>query len=408
MTLPPAVSVIVVSRGRPARLTLCLTAIGQLWYPRFEVVVVADPAGCAAVRDLGWEGRVKLVAFDEANISAARNLGIAEAAGEILAFIDDDAVPEPSWLDHLCAPFADPEVVQTGGFLRGRNGISLQWPARVVNALGETRVVETPGEAPFTPACGPGEAVKTEGANMALRRDVIAGIGGFDPAFAFYLDETDVNLRLKGRRSVLVPLAQVHHGYAGSDRRLANRAVTDLTQVGASTMVFLRKHAPEDMHDARRNKFREEQRKRLIGQMVDGLLSPDRIAPLMTTLEQGVRLGRARPLAPCPSLPAPAHPFLAFDGAMTGRSRFFAGRPWSRRRLAARARAAVAGGDVATVLRLSPTALAHRAAFHPSGYWEQWGGLFGRRARSGRWFTWTGFAARVQQERAKLSKLRRI
>ena len=41
-----------------------------------------------------------------------------------VAFIDDDAVPEPSWLCRLVAPFEDPGVAGTGGYLRGRTGIS--------------------------------------------------------------------------------------------------------------------------------------------------------------------------------------------------------------------------------------------------------------------------------------------
>ncbi|MEP5155405.1 glycosyltransferase family A protein, partial [Planktotalea sp.] len=89
----PSVSVIVVSRGRAADLPLCLTGISQLDYPEFEVVLVADKDGMEAARDLSFFEDLKCVAFEEANISAARNLGIAEAAGEIVAFIDDDAVP---------------------------------------------------------------------------------------------------------------------------------------------------------------------------------------------------------------------------------------------------------------------------------------------------------------------------
>ena len=50
--------------------------------------------------------RAGQIAFDEANISVARNLGIMAAASEIVGFIDDDAVPEPTWLTRLTAPFA--------------------------------------------------------------------------------------------------------------------------------------------------------------------------------------------------------------------------------------------------------------------------------------------------------------
>jgi len=217
MTAAP-VSVIVVSRGRPSLLPRCLTGIGQLCYPAFEIVVVADTGGIEAVRAMGWQARVKLVAFDTANISQARNAGIAASTGEIIAFIDDDAVPEPTWLAHLAAPFADPDIAATGGFVIGRNGISFQWTARAVNARGEKIALDHSGDAPFEPSPPEGFVTKTEGTNCAFRRRALAEIGGFDPAFRFYMDETDVNLRLAqaGGRTVLVPLALTAVGGFGS------------------------------------------------------------------------------------------------------------------------------------------------------------------------------------------------
>ena len=91
-----SVSVVIVSRGRPAALIRCLTGVSQLTYPVFEVIVVADPAGIDAASISTHADHLKLVPFDEANISKARNAGIAASAGEIVAFIDDDAVPEPT------------------------------------------------------------------------------------------------------------------------------------------------------------------------------------------------------------------------------------------------------------------------------------------------------------------------
>ena len=117
------VSVVIVSRDRPLALRRCLTGVSQLQFTPFEVVVVADPAGLAAARELPFAAHLRLVSFDEPNISAARNLGLTHAAGDV-AFIDDDAVPEPTWLRHLTAPAGQADVAAMGGFVRGRNGIS--------------------------------------------------------------------------------------------------------------------------------------------------------------------------------------------------------------------------------------------------------------------------------------------
>lgn len=404
------VSVIVVSRGRPGLLPRCLTGISQLCYPAFEIVVVADPAGIAAVQAMGWAARVKLVAFDAPNISAARNAGIAAAAGEIIAFIDDDAVPEPTWLRHLAAPFDDPQVDATGGYVIGRNGITFQWTARGVEPTGFAYPLDAPGMAPFTPKLPQGHAVKTEGTNSAFRRAALAGMGGFDPAFRYFLDETDVNLRLAqaGRRTVLVPLAQVHHGYAASDRRGGDRAPADLGEVGASAAVFRRKHAPATDATAVLARLRREQRLGLLRHMIDGGLEPRDIARLLSGLEAGFDRGEAREVAPLAPITTATAPFLPFRRSPAGGvSRYFAGRIWNRRSLRRRAAAAAASGDIVTLYRFSHSALRHRVRFHEGGWWEQRGGLFGRAGRDESFFRLTLFRAKVGREWARVALLRR-
>ncbi len=203
------VSVIIVSHGREAALKRCLKALRQLLYPTFEVVVVADRPTLAALQGLPQAMGIKTAPCDAQNISLARNIGLGLAAGEVVAFIDDDAVPEPTWLTHLAAVFDDAEVAAAGGYVRGRNGISWQWRGAWVDGCGVRHALPLEGERPTVLHPGPGRAVKTEGTNMAFRREVIAGIGGFDPAFRFFLDETDLNLRLAraGLATALVPLA---------------------------------------------------------------------------------------------------------------------------------------------------------------------------------------------------------
>ena len=78
----PSVSVVIVSHGRPESLLWCLSALAGVVYQPFEIVVVADLAACAYVGESPYAGRIKLVAFEEPNIAAARNKGVAEAAGE--------------------------------------------------------------------------------------------------------------------------------------------------------------------------------------------------------------------------------------------------------------------------------------------------------------------------------------
>lgn len=408
--MPPSVSLVIVSRERPAALALCLTGVAQLDYPLLEVIVVACPAGVDVVAARADAARIKVAPYDAANISAARNLGIALAAGDIVAFLDDDAVPEPSWLRHLAASFEDAQVAVAGGFVRGRNGISYQNRARVVDALGNAEPLEIVGDAPVVLRRETGRAIKTEGTNMAVRRELLVAMGGFDPAFRFYLDETDLNMRLAmaGHATAIVPLAEVHHGYAASARRHADRRPRDLFEIGASLAVYLRKHAPEARHKAQWLRFQAEQRARLAGFLQQGPMGADDVARLMHGLRKGWKAGQARALeaeAPLLSATEAFRPFAARPGAP---HLVLSGRTWQRESLHQAARAAVRDGAVVTVFRFSPTALFHRMRFHADGFWEQTGGQFGRSDRDQPALRMATLRRRVRAETARLSRVRPV
>jgi len=384
--LPPPTSLIIVSRHRTATLLRALTGVAQMDHPAFEVIVVADPVAVEVVRATGLP--LKLAEFDEANISAARNLGLSLAAAPVVAFLDDDAVPEPTWLSRLTVPFHDPRVTQAGGFVRDRSGFGWQWRALRVDARGFDHAFDPgpgvslhPGEA--------GRTVRTQGTNCAFRRDDLLAIGGFDPAFRFYLDETDVNLRLAARGGLcaIVPGAVVHHGLAASARRRADRVPTDLYEIGASIAAFLRRHAPDDAraladHEA-------DQRARLIRHMIAGGLEPRDVARLMARLRAGLAEGRDRPFltATPPSADPPA--FLPLPGTgprpglVLGRD-LLAGPlsgPGRARQLRERAAEAVASGRIVTLFRLARGFHPQVQEFHPGGWWEITGGRFGRADR---------------------------
>jgi len=377
------VSVVIVSRGRPQSLTRTLTGILQLQYWNFEVVVVADPGSIAAARTLPFASELKLVPFDQPNISAARNLGLTHAAGDIIAFIDDDAVPEPMWLRHLIAPAARADVAAMGGYVRGRNGISFQWKASSLDAQGLPHALQLDDQQATVMTPPKGRAIKTEGTNMAFRRDVLIELGGFDPAFHYFLDETDLNMRLAraGHATALVPLAEVHHGFAENRMRTASRVPTDLFDIGASWAVFQRKHVPQGDRAKQWQNLRHEQRSRLLRLMQSGHLEPRDIRRLMKRIDLGFSDGLARSLV-SPALPKHAlAPFLQFPSTARD-SVMILSRPVRAKQDRARALAQVAQGHIVTLFILSPTAMFHHLGFDRQGFWVQRGGLFGKVARN--------------------------
>lgn len=401
MIAPPA-SVIVVSRHRAAALIRCVVGLTQQDHAQFEVIVVADPAAIAAVGALDLP--LKLIAFDEANISAARNLGLAQAAAAVVAFIDDDAVAEPTWLSRLTAPFSNPQVVAATGFVRGRNGISYQWQACEVDALGQDHPLDIIGNSLHQGT--PQRAVKTQGTNCAFRRDALLSVGGFDPGYRFFLDEADVNLRMASLGpTAIIPDAQVHHGYEASARRAANRVPLSLYDIAASTAIFLRRHAPKADLDQALKALSLREAARITGHRRAGRLDAQAEAALLISLAQGWRDGLARPLTELAPLPMPTCLLRPLqNGPRPGQ--ILAGRSWQKRRLIARAVAAK--GQITTVILLSPTARPHRHSFQPEGFWLQTGGLFGQSDRQGPRLRLISFRRRIAEETARIAPFRPI
>lgn len=410
MAARPATSVIVLSRGRPGGLLRTLASLRFQDHPAFEVIAVTDPAGRAALEAAGWLDHLKHVPFDTANVAAARNRGVAVAAGEVVAFIDDDAVAEPTWLGHLSEPFADPRVGAAGGFVRGRNGITFQWRARTADRYGRhadlgvepRRTSVLQGEA--------GRAIRTEGTNCAFRRETLRQLGGFDECFRFYLDETDLNLRLgqAGWATAIVPLAQVHHAYAASASRRADRVPTDLREIGASLAWYCCKHGEAAGIPVALAAFRAEQLRRLLRHMVAGRIEPRDVGRLLRTLEAGFVEGAARrgPLPARLSAPAPAFLPLELTGAGRGLSLLIGARPrhWDRARAYARSQAAA--GAVVTLMALDLSPRFHRVSFQPEGYWLHRGGILGRAERDAPLLRFATLRGRLRDEAARLAGVR--
>ncbi len=313
----PAISVLIASHGRPALLVRALRFIAQSDHPALEVVVAADAAGLGALAAAGFAGRIKTREVAVANIAVARNAALGAAAAGIVAFIDDDAVPEPGWARALALAFADPRRVAAGGRVRRRGGWEDEAPPVAVDARGADHPLGRWADvaAGTLPAPAPGMVAKLQGTNCAFRTEALRAAGGFDPAFAYFLDDADICRRLAPRGAIaFVPGAEVQHERAAGPHRGPDRAPRDLYEVGASFAVFLRRHAPPADHAAEhaaaRAAFVAEQRRRLLRHMIAGRLGPEEVAHLMRRLGQGLAAGAARALAPLGPLTDAAPPFL--------------------------------------------------------------------------------------------------
>ncbi len=110
-------SVVVPSYRRPDDLSRCLGGLAQQSLPPAQTVVVrraGDVATEAVLARMEHPNLVEVV-VNEAGVLAAMEAGVSAAQGDIVAFIDDDAVPRPEWLSRLVRHFDDPEVGGAGG-----------------------------------------------------------------------------------------------------------------------------------------------------------------------------------------------------------------------------------------------------------------------------------------------------
>jgi glycosyltransferase involved in cell wall biosynthesis len=108
-------SVVVCTRNRPAELDRCLSAVSRLVYPAFEVMVVDNAPSDRRTREVAERWGVRYILEPLPGLSRARNRGARACDSEVIAFLDDDAVPEFDWLTCLAREFSDPIVMAVAG-----------------------------------------------------------------------------------------------------------------------------------------------------------------------------------------------------------------------------------------------------------------------------------------------------
>ena len=183
---PPRISAIVCTRNGSATLRACLASLVALNYPDFEILVIDDGSSDATAEIATSFSEVRYHFQDHAGLSVARNLGAKRATGTILAYTDDDCITHPDWLLHLSHAFSDAGVVAAGG-------PNIPPPPR--NHI-ERVVAAAPG-APAHVLLNDVEAEHLPGCNLAIRKDILERISGFQAVFMAAGDDVDICWRLR-------------------------------------------------------------------------------------------------------------------------------------------------------------------------------------------------------------------
>jgi GT2 family glycosyltransferase len=227
---PPAVSIIVLNWNGERYLGRCLDALAAQTFRDYEVIILDNASTDASVEDVPerWPA-FQLVKFNQnLGFAVGNNRGAQIARAHWLAFLNNDAFPEPEWLANLIqtaqtqTEFSffssrlisaeDPNLTQDTGDIYHVSGFA--WP-RDNNRPVQSAHLEN------------GEVFSPCAAAALYDRDAFLEVGGFDEHFVSHYEDVDLGfrLRLRGYRCLYIPEAVVAHVGSASYGRESNRTV---------------------------------------------------------------------------------------------------------------------------------------------------------------------------------------
>lgn len=212
-------SVVIVTYNRHDDLKECLDSLLNLNEPPSEIIVV-DSNSNDGTHELVKSYPLKFVNIKERSMVKARNTGLQNSKGDIIAYVDDDVVVSKNWAKYILEPYEDKNVGGVGGRVMplGNQEKTNDLPEKY-RAIGKVfdngfilnnYDISTPH---------PIEVDTLIGCNMSFRRELLLKIGGFDENFmgSCFRDDTDVSIRVKKLKCHLIyhPKAWVWHKYKG-------------------------------------------------------------------------------------------------------------------------------------------------------------------------------------------------
>ena len=219
-------SVIVNTVERAGPLRTLLKALEHQSYLHFEVVVVVGPTHDNTLDVLSeYEGRVRVLRCPVLNLSRSRNIGLLAARGDVVAFIDDDAVPCQRWLEQYARLFEDPTLDGCGGAVWAAHPrfSLLQFHLGVFSSLAEQIDVRSSWVDSIAPSgLGTQWVGRIPGGNAAFHRQALLDVNGLDEFYEFVAEEADLTLRMVNAGKNIYPVkeAVIYHFPASGPNRV--------------------------------------------------------------------------------------------------------------------------------------------------------------------------------------------
>ncbi len=214
----PRISVIIPVKNGAAHIKELLDSLMQVDYDKnmLEIIVV-DGNSTDNTREIVLRYPVKLLLEERPGLNAARNTGIKNCEGEIIAFTDADCIVPKNWLNKIVVNFRDFHVGCVGGnvvryhnnFLSHYSDESFIPVMRIFRRREVLNHIKPPQKYPA-------------GCNMALKRDILDNVGLFDEEIKYGFDEVELVERIcrEGYKMVLDPEVLVMHKHRSTLREL--------------------------------------------------------------------------------------------------------------------------------------------------------------------------------------------
>jgi glycosyltransferase involved in cell wall biosynthesis len=205
----PKVSIIVPVKNGAAEIKDLLESLMRVDYDKDKLeIIVVDGCSTDGTREIVSRYPVKLLTEEKPGVNAARNAGIKNSTGEIIAFTDHDCVVPKDWVKKIVASLRDPEIGCVGGqILRYNDDFLARYADEsiipVMRIFKKKTLIEKISSPVYYPV----------GCNFAVKREAVEKTGFFDERFEYGFDELEFAERVcdKGYKILLTPEISVKH-----------------------------------------------------------------------------------------------------------------------------------------------------------------------------------------------------
>ncbi len=205
---PPYISVIVPAYNCSDTITKCIESLLAQDYPNYEIIIV-DDGSTDDTHDIcrSYDDRIKLIQTSNGGPSRARNIGVREARGDIVAFTDSDCLAHEQWLNQLNRGFDKGLVAGVGG-----NQVSPSDESHFGKTIQDTLSILGFATSYMKPHSSITKTQHNPSCNSAYRKKCFEEIGGFDESM-WPGEDVDLDYRLMQRGYTLIrnPEAIVSH-----------------------------------------------------------------------------------------------------------------------------------------------------------------------------------------------------